>query len=81
MIYDDEADAFDLAEDAELAQTLDKAAAKIASRKVGDQRFHDVFAVSGLANIKICKIFSFFCIYCSRTMYSLVSNNRHTSRH
>ena len=58
MIYDDEADAFDLAEDAELAQTLDKAAAKIASRKVGDQRFHDVFAVSGVA--KICKIFSFF---------------------
>jgi len=46
MIYDDEADAFDLAEDAELAQTLDKAAAKIASRKVGDERFHDVFAVS-----------------------------------
>ena len=49
MIYDDEADAFDLAEDAELAQTLDKAAAKIVSRKVGDERFHDVFAVSGLA--------------------------------
>ena len=50
MIYDDEADAFDLAEDAELAQTLDKAARKIASRKVGDERFDDVFAVSGLDN-------------------------------
>ena len=73
MIYDDEADAFDLAEDAELAQTLDKAAAKIASRKVGDERFHDVFAVSGLANNII---YSFLPHYITGELHSgLFSKN------